>query len=259
MTETDKDITWLLNEKYNGHKSADFFADCRRLALGEPLGYLIGHVPFLSTTIHLDSRPLIPRTETEFWTEQAIKEIVLFNESREDLGLVPPEPIRIMDMCAGSGCVGIAVADAISDCQVTFAELEKKHLETIQKNLIENKVDSKRSLVKQSNLFSAFPAETYNFILANPPYIDSNLHRVDESVRDFEPHTALFGGHEGMEVILQLITEAKYHLEPDGQLWIEHEPEQTDSIAVVADAHGFIATTYKDQYEVDRYSVLVLQ
>jgi methylase of polypeptide subunit release factors len=70
-----QDIEWLLKEKFGGEKSDAFFADCKRLALGEPLGYLIGHVPFLGCTIHLDSKPLIPRTETEFWTEKAIEEI----------------------------------------------------------------------------------------------------------------------------------------------------------------------------------------
>ncbi len=64
-----KDIAWLLQEKYGGEKSEAFFADCKRLALGEPLGYLIGHTPFLDCTIYLDSKPLIPRAETEFWTE----------------------------------------------------------------------------------------------------------------------------------------------------------------------------------------------
>ena len=70
-----QDIEWLLKEKYAGEKSDAFFADCKRLALGEPLGYLIGHTPFLDCVIHLDSKPLIPRPETEFWTERVISDI----------------------------------------------------------------------------------------------------------------------------------------------------------------------------------------
>lgn len=259
MSQDNKDIAWLLEEKYNGEKTESFFTDCRRLALGEPLGYLIGHVPFLGTTIHLDSRPLIPRPETEFWADQAIEEIKNYDQSRSTLGLEKSEPLRIMDMCAGSGCVGVAVKKALPEAHVDFAELEKKHLSTIAFNLEDNGLSTELTEIKQSNLFSAYPEATYNFILANPPYIDSNLHRVDQNVVDFEPHTALFGGHGGLEVIIQLITEAKYHLEPDGQLWMEHEPEQSSSIAAVADTHGYRTTTHKDQYDVDRFSILVLQ
>ena len=259
MSQDNKDIEWLLKEKYNGEKSTAFFADCKRLALGEPLGYLIGHTPFLNTIIHLDSRPLIPRTETEFWTEKAIEEIKQYSDSRGTLGIGDPEPLRIIDMCAGSGCVGVAVAKHISDSIVDFAELERKHLGTITKNISENGIDENRVTITQSNLFSAFPEKKYHFILANPPYIDALLNRVGPEVVDFEPHLALFGGHGGMEIIVQLITEAKYHLEPDGQLWMEHEPEQSKEIAVVAEAHGFEATTHKDQFDVDRYSVLVLK
>jgi len=72
----NQELDWLLKEKYHGVESEAFHADCARLATGEPLGYLIGHVPFLNCTIHLDSHPLIPRPETEFWTEQAIAEII---------------------------------------------------------------------------------------------------------------------------------------------------------------------------------------
>ena len=259
MGQDNKEIEWLLKEKYNGEKSDAFFADCKKLALGEPLGYIIGHSPFLNCTIHLDSRPLIPRTETEFWTEKAIEEIKSYQQSKAGLGLAEPEPLNIIDMCAGSGCIGVAVAKAIPNSHVDFAELSKDHISTIEKNIAANDVATNRTNVEQSNIFSKFPEEKYHFILSNPPYINSDLNRVDQNVVDFEPHLALFGGHNGMEIINQLITEAKYHLERDGQLWIEHEPEQSKELAVVAESHGFSTTTHKDQFGVERYSVLVLQ
>lgn len=249
---------WLLAEKYNGEKSDAFFAECKRLALGEPLGYLIGYVPFLNCKIWLDSRPLIPRPETEFWTELAIAEIKQQPEFKLDLGF-DSGPLHIMDMCSGSGCVGIAVAKAIPDSQVDFAELEQKHLATITKNLTENEIVTARTRVLQSNLFSAFPGEKYDFIFSNPPYIDTHNSRADESVVDFEPHVALFGGRDGMEIITQLIIAAPNHLKPSGQLWIEHEPEQSAQITLTAEENGFKCSTHRDQYDVERYSVLVLQ
>ena len=121
-----QDIEWLLKEKYQGEESVAFFADVKRMALGEPLGYLIGHVPFLDTTISLDSKPLIPRPETEFWVEKVITEIKLGSAGA---------PLRVLDLCAGSGCIGVAVAKAIPGATVDFSEIDAKHLPTITKNL----------------------------------------------------------------------------------------------------------------------------
>ena len=105
-----QDIEWLLEEKYSGEKNDAFFADCKRLALGEPLGFLIGHVPFLDTTIYLDSKPLIPRPETEYWTEAVIADIKT-NYPARDLENTPgAEQLRVLDLCAGSGCIGVAIA-----------------------------------------------------------------------------------------------------------------------------------------------------
>jgi len=92
---TRSDDDWLLRDKYKGHQSAAFMADRARLATGEPLGYVIGWVPFLDCAIWLKTRPLIPRPETEFWVARAIAQM------RKD-EIVKP---RVLDLCAGSGCV----------------------------------------------------------------------------------------------------------------------------------------------------------
>ena len=98
---------WLLKEKYHGEKTDGFFADCKRLALGEPLAYLIGWTPFLNTKIWLDSHPLIPRPETEFWVERAITS--MRENAQDTLGFLA-EPAKVLDLCAGSGCIGVAMA-----------------------------------------------------------------------------------------------------------------------------------------------------
>lgn len=258
MSQDTKDIAWLLREKYNGEKSEAFFADCKRLALGEPLGYLIGHVPFLDCQIWLDSHPLIPRTETEYWTEKAITELQQRPDTLPDLGL-GRTPIKVLDLCAGSGCIGVAVAKAVPETLVDFAEIEKNHLPTIEKNIASNNIATNRTRVRQSNLFSAFADDVYDMVLSNPPYINADLNRVDDSVVNFEPHLALFGGSGGTEIIEQLIKEAPAHLTPNGQLWIEHEPEQASVIIHLAEQSGFSATAHNDQYGIQRYSILVLQ
>ena len=244
-----QDIEWLLKEKYLGEESDAFFADVKRMVLGEPLGYLIGHVPFLDSTIYLDSKPLIPRPETEFWTEKVIAEIKRGGEAA---------PQRVLDLCAGSGCIGVTIAKAIPGATVHFSEIDAKHLPTISKNLEANGVELSRTNVAHTNLFEAFKG-TYHYIVSNPPYIDMDLHRTDENVLKYEPYVALSGGLAGLEVIQNIIDQAPKHLERGGELWLEHEPEQAEAIRNLAREQGFICTTHHDQYDVDRYSVLVLQ
>jgi HemK-like putative methylase len=253
-----KDIEWLLDEKYKGEKNDAFFADCKRLALGEPLGYLIGHVPFLDNTIYLDSKPLIPRTETEYWTEKVIADIKTNFPVQHPEHAVGSTQLRILDLCAGSGCIGVSIASAVPDAIVDFAEIDEKHLATITKNLAENHIDKSHTHLYHSNLFEAFSG-TYQYIVSNPPYIDMDLGHTDESVLEHEPYIALSGGPAGLEVIQNIIEQAPKHLERYGQLWMEHEPEQSVAIRNLARDNGFACTTHHDQYGVERYSILVLQ
>ena len=241
-----KDEEWLLAEKYHGEKAADFFADCKRLEAGEPLAYVIGSIPFLNITIKLDSKPLIPRPETEFWVSELLR-------------FAPNRPLSILDLCAGSGCIGVALLQNLPTATVDFAEIESSHLPTIKKNLELNDITMDRYQLFTSDLFTAVPPKTYDLIVSNPPYIDPSLDRTESAVTAYEPHVALYGGYAGMELIENIIATAPNYLEPDGQLWLEHEPEQSILIAETAARDSFFTCTHKDQYQVERYSVLVLQ
>lgn len=254
-----QEASWLLAEKYSGKQTPAFFADLELLQSGTPLAYLIGSVPFLDTTIYLDSHPLIPRPETEFWTEKAISEIEKYTHpDGNPRGSSPGSPlgsVKVLDLCAGSGAIGVAVLKAVSEAHVTFGEIEEEHLRTIGKNLAENNVDCTRYRVLQSDLFENIDG-TFDFILTNPPYIDPALDRTEVSVKTHEPHVALYGGVRGMELIAKIISKAPSYLTSNGQVWVEHEPEQSAEIADLADKNGFTAVTHKDQYDTERYSVL---
>lgn len=242
--------SWLLEEKYQGEKTTGFFADCERLKDGEPLAYLIGYVNFLNCQIYLDSKPLIPRVETEFWVEQLIKEI---KKNK------PDSPLCILDLCAGSGCIGVAIAKAIDHTLVDFAELDAAHIPTIEKNCRENDLPSGQTRVMISNLFNNIDkTNRYDFIVSNPPYIDPLLDRAEVSVKSFEPHLALYGGANGLELVSKIIKSAPEYLKEKGELWLEHEPEQTQAIHELGDP-TFTVTTLKDQYQVERFSRLVLK
>ena len=237
----EQERAWLLNEKYDGIESEAFFADVKRLEQGEPLAYVIGWIPFVHTRIYLDSKPLIPRPETEFWTIQSIQEMKLRSNT----------PIRVLDLCAGSGCCGIATLYEIPHSTVDFVELNPSHHETIRKNILENGIAMNRARILGGDLFEHI-SDTYDFILTNPPYIDPALRsRVQDSVIDHEPDEALFGGIDGMELIKSILVQAPRHLKPGGVLYIEHEPEQESAIKNMMPG----IMSFPDQFGCVRFSI----
>ncbi len=270
ISDYTKEVAWLLKEKHGGIPSEEFDIDVERLKAGEPLGYVIGFVPFLDTKIYLDlpagqegSRPLIPRPETEYWVEKAIDAM-----SRRDLDIGStktlksrsPESdrgsgkmLRILDLCAGSGCIGIAVAHHVREVRVDFAEIDPHHHPTILKNLLQNNIAPNRTRIFGGNLFEKVDGP-YDFILANPPYINPDLTgRIDESVLAHEPHLALFGGLGGMDLISKIIKESPRYLSKNGVLYIEHEPEQQEAVAKLAETSGFVSShILLDQYRAPR-------
>lgn len=245
MQDQKREIGWLLTEKYLGIETEAFKADLERLKHGEPLAYLIGHVPFLDAIVYLDSRPQIPRSETEYWVERAIHEI---RESGKSDAL-------ILDLCAGSGCVGVSVLRAFPDVMVHFGEIDEVHHRTIKKNLLENNIDLARTKIFGGDLFEEMTG-VYDFILANPPYIDRELDRTEESVRRYEPHAALYADAHGLSCITKIIQNAGEHLAKDGVIYIEHEPEHAEAIRELGVKAAFEVRVCKDQFGIVRFTRL---
>ncbi|OGG62115.1 hypothetical protein A3C87_01740 [Candidatus Kaiserbacteria bacterium RIFCSPHIGHO2_02_FULL_49_34] len=245
MTSTDsREEQWLLTEGFNGVESTEYFAAREKLRNGEPLAYLIGTMPFGPLTISLDSKPLIPRAETEFWVTKVLHEL-------------PFEPKTILDLCAGSGCIGVLALHTFPSAHVDFAELDETHHETIRKNIEHNNLPLENTSIRGGDLFAEIPTdEKYDLMLTNPPYIDPALDRTQDGVKAHEPHLALYGGADGMEIIERIIHDAKKHLTKQGILVIEHEPEQCSTIKLLTQAYTLRAIHMPDQYGTMRYTII---
>src|SRR3989344_8008426 len=110
----------------------------------EPEAYIIGWVPFLGLKIYLDSKPLIPRSETEWWTEQLLVHVGRGTSH-----------MRLLDLCAGSGAIGCAALARLPNARVYFGEIDPAHEATILKNIRINELDESRAIVRIGDLFSA--------------------------------------------------------------------------------------------------------
>lgn len=241
-----EDIAALVRDKYQGDASAVTEEDRARLSSGEPLAYVIGWQPFLGLEIHLDSKPLIPRPETEWWTE---KLIVSLKERYGD------SPFSFLDLCAGSGAIGLGVAKHCTSARVTCAELVPEHARTIEQNAVANGIPASQVRVVTSDLFDALAGERFDCIAINPPYIP--LERtLPESVRAYEPHEALFSETDGLGLIRAIAQEVPEHLNAGAQVWVEADITNVQVTASMMREHGARqATVMNDQYDRPRLVV----
>ncbi len=258
----NRDEQWLLDEKYGGKETAAYEEDKKRLAEGEPLAYVIGSQPFLGLKIYLDSKPLIPRPETEWWTERLVANVK--NSMRKFWPSATRRTeefsrtvfnIRALDLCAGSGAIGCAFLKLLPDVQVFFGEIDPAHEMTIQKNIHENQLNESRSTIGIGDLFEPFGETRFDIIAANPPYIPSGR-KLQESVADYEPSRALFSGADGLDIIRRIAEQLPGHLAPDGIAWIECDENAAEASCALFESHGLAAEIRTDQYDKPRFIVV---
>jgi release factor glutamine methyltransferase len=232
----EKEVEWLLKEKYHNKPSKNFYNDAERLKAGEPPDYVIGFTEFLGCRIDLSKRPLIPRPETEFWVNESIKYLVSSIKQRR---------IKVLDIFCGSGCIGLAVLKHVKNSKVVFAD---KYRYLNNKNFVESDVFQ--------NIKGA-----YDFIFANPPYIPDYSknpsarlrtilrNRIQKSVLKFEPKNALFGGNDGLFYIRKFLKDAKKYLRPGGKIFMEFSPEQKLDVKKIILENKYSNYEFrKDQY-----------
>lgn len=172
-----------------------------------PLQYLTGEASFLGRVFHVDERVLIPRPETELLAERAIAALRRFLA-----------PATALDLCCGSGCLGVSLALEVPDAQVELADLSPDALDVARENarLLHAEVSA-----WQGDLFEAVAGRRYHVIVSNPPYIPAEeCHHLQAEVLR-EPAMALDGGADGLDFYRRIAAEAAAHLHPGGVLLLE--------------------------------------
>ena len=200
----------------------------RHLA-GEPVAYLIGEWEFYGLPLDISSDVLIPRPDTEVLAEQAIEYVKTL------------EACRVLDLCAGSGCIGLAVAAHAEQARVVLGEYSDAALKICRQNTRRNGLTGRvvpmfvNALEKPDKSLGEFDC-----IVSNPPYIPrADIAGLDSSVRDFEPHLALDGGEDGLDFYRAIVEKWTDALHVGGRLYFEVGIGQADSVLRIMRAKGY--------------------
>ena len=214
----------------------------RHLA-GEPVAYLIGEWEFYGLPLDISRDVLIPRPDTEALAGQAIEYIQTLGEC------------RVLDLCAGSGCIGLAVASQAPQARVVLGEYSDAALKVCRQNIRRNGLTG-RVVPMQADAREKPERALGEFqcIVSNPPYIPhDDIAGLDTSVKDYEPHLALDGGEDGLDFYQTISGKWKDALVPGGRLYFEVGIGQADSVLRIMRAQGFgDIQVVKDLHDIPR-------
>ena len=201
----------------------------RRLA-GEPVAYIIGEWEFYGLPLDISREVIIPRADTETLAERAIL-----------LARAAGEGARVLDLCAGSGCVGLAVAANAPNCRVVLADLSEGALRVCKQNIRRNNLNARVTCVQADAL--APPAASlwdFDIIACNPPYIPhKELPGLDASVKDYEPWGTLDGGLDGLDFYRAISANWGTALRLGGTLIFEVGMGQAPDVEQIMAQNGF--------------------
>lgn len=218
-----------------------------RLLSGEPLAYVLGEWEFYGLKLIVTPDVLIPRDDTCAVASLAINR-----------GIFLPENPRILDLCCGSGCIGLAVASRVKDARVTLADLSKDALKVAKMNIVAHKMSAKVSCI-QADAMKPAPAVLgkFDMIVSNPPYIDArDMRELPRSVAGFEPEMALYGGEDGLDFYRSIAVHYKSALKPGGFLCFEFGDGQGDDVCAILQANGYTILERSRDYNDTERAVL---
>ena len=214
----------------------------------KPCQYILGTQEFMGMEFATAPEVLIPRPETELLVEQACERLKkLIEKKRKQTG---DRELRVLDMCCGSGCIGISLAKLVPAVAVDLADISDAAITLTKKNRERLQADC---TVIQTDLFAQIE-EKYDMIISNPPYIRTDeIPKLMAEVRDFEPHLALDGKEDGLYFYDKIIREAREYLYEDGYILFEIGQDQLDAVRGFLVENGYVDIEgMKDYAGLDR-------
>lgn len=177
----------------------------QKIIKGTPIQYITKHQQFMALDFYVDENVLIPQPDTEVLVEEGIK-------------IIKEQSMEVLDLCTGSGAIAISIAHYCQNSTVTATDISQEALEVARKNANLNNVNIE---FIESNLFAKLTERSFDIILSNPPYIETDIIKTLEKDVQAEPHLALDGGKDGLEFYKKILNEAHKHLKTNGYLMLE--------------------------------------
>ncbi len=250
MTEEDRETAGLLarnlvchvtglppeviladRERYASEEMCQKLEDAvSRIRVGEPLPYILGEWDFYGMRLYVNKNVLIPRDDTCAVTALAIQKALFLNQNP-----------RILDLCTGSGCIGLAIAHRVKDARVTLADISREALAVARKNIGLQKLSGRVSCVTADALAAPAPfLGKFDMIVSNPPYVTAaEMKELPVSVKNFEPHLALYGGEDGLDFYRAIAKHYREALKPEGYLCFEFGMGQGDDVCAILEENGY--------------------
>lgn len=233
----------------SGSVCEEMEAAVKRVLDGEPLAYVLGQWDFYGMTLQITPSVLIPRDDTCAVTEMAIKRAMFLDAAP-----------RILDLCTGSGCIGLAIANRVKDAKVTLADISKEALAVARRNITGQKLSGRVSCVQADALGkpSSFLG-LFDMIVSNPPYITTQeMGELPNSVKDYEPHLALHGGDDGLDFYRSIAENYRLALKPGGFMCLEFGMGQGDAVCRILEDNGYTVLERSRDYN-DRERAVIAQ
>lgn len=231
----------ILGEKtINPELERKFNDAIARLKSGEPVQYIVGECEFMSLVFEVNSKTLIPRSDTEILVES------VFELCRDK------ENVRILEIGSGSGCVAVSLAHLMPNSKVISLDISDEALLVARRNAEKNGVFERVEFIRH-NIMEGFPdfKNLHDAVVSNPPYIPhADIEKLEKKVRAFEPLTALDGGADGLDFYRFISKNAP--LKDGGLLAFEVGINQAEAVAALMEERFSDITITKDLSGIDR-------
>ncbi|HKM28554.1 MAG TPA: peptide chain release factor N(5)-glutamine methyltransferase [Anaerovoracaceae bacterium] len=232
MTESQFILAW--QNALPDSLCEEFFKLLEIRTSGVPVQYIIGYQEFMGLKFEVNEKVLIPRQDTETMVEDAIS-IVNENKLRgEDFPIKPKKSWDVLDLCCGSGAIGISLAKFCPNARVTGSDVSNDALQVARENAKSLGMSSKVSFVSGDLLQpfkGKFSKKKFDMIISNPPYIESLvIPTLQREVKDHEPMMALDGGEDGLDFYKKIISDVAENLKKEGVLVLEIGYNQMEQV-----------------------------